>query len=633
MDQYATYCPEDNKLRLYIGRVPRDEYLKLRDEGWKALHKQREAGGGDFVATWTPSRRDTALEYGGGIILDEDMGPAERAADRAERFSGYRDKRTTEAVGHADNYDSQPSAHGFQSAAKAERAAQRHDRIADRACDSWSKAEYWQSRTEGVIRHALYKSEPGVRMGRIKELEKLLRKHNADVEKYRQRYANWQKIAAMEDPQKQTEAALKYCGFSDSGWSEYKHPRAVELPDGDYYKDKDDASLYSLLTHKTHPITGKEACDLYFSDHGEPKEDDSWSLHYKLRLAYEQQMLAAQGGMLEQCEIQVGGKLGGHLIIKVNKSQATGRVTSVSILGEKVGSGWHYKCHNIPGTEWAEHQMDTERIEPGEYTAPTPESLAELEKVKAAIKAGAPKTETISLINPTMDDARKLQAIWNEQNKKRYAHYTWHEHKDAEVLAITQAQYSQSSGGTYSPFATVIIDEFGCEFERSRKGSGSRCQIFKIRKRNGANYGADRVVVLTDKPQKPIPFKGIEAARAALPTIESMRPKLPQIAAEVRKPWNQEKDMKLLSDADYVGWVDVDRNDPGFTEAGAAALKAFEAEEQQRHEERIVRGRAYELADQKLHPENYPTEESKRSPCGDYCEANGISVQSELVLA
>ena len=46
----ATYCPEDNKLRLYVGRVPREEYLKLRAEGWTALHKQREAGGGDFVA-------------------------------------------------------------------------------------------------------------------------------------------------------------------------------------------------------------------------------------------------------------------------------------------------------------------------------------------------------------------------------------------------------------------------------------------------------------------------------------------------------------------------------------------------------------------------------------------------------
>jgi hypothetical protein len=81
----ATYCPEDNKLRLYVGRVPRPEYDALRAEGWTATPKQ----GCDFVATWTPEREDTALLYGDGIIDDEDQDPGERAAERAERFGGY----------------------------------------------------------------------------------------------------------------------------------------------------------------------------------------------------------------------------------------------------------------------------------------------------------------------------------------------------------------------------------------------------------------------------------------------------------------------------------------------------------------------------------------------------------------
>jgi hypothetical protein len=82
-EQTATYCPEDDKLRLYVGRVPREEYERLRAQGWQPLHKQRETGGGDFAAVWTPEREDTALEYAGGIIEDEDKGPAERAADRS----------------------------------------------------------------------------------------------------------------------------------------------------------------------------------------------------------------------------------------------------------------------------------------------------------------------------------------------------------------------------------------------------------------------------------------------------------------------------------------------------------------------------------------------------------------------
>ena len=77
----ATYCPEDNKLRLYVGRVPRPEYDALRAEGWTSTPKQ----GCDFVAHWTPERRDTAIAYGDGFIGDEDQSPA-GSADLATRF-------------------------------------------------------------------------------------------------------------------------------------------------------------------------------------------------------------------------------------------------------------------------------------------------------------------------------------------------------------------------------------------------------------------------------------------------------------------------------------------------------------------------------------------------------------------
>lgn len=75
----ATYSPEDNKLRLYVGRVPRDEYEKLRAQGWTSTPKQSC----DFVATWTPDRRDTCLEYA-EMIEDEDQSPEDRAADPAQ---------------------------------------------------------------------------------------------------------------------------------------------------------------------------------------------------------------------------------------------------------------------------------------------------------------------------------------------------------------------------------------------------------------------------------------------------------------------------------------------------------------------------------------------------------------------
>lgn len=176
----ATYCPEDDKLRLYCGRVPRDEYERLRAEGWVSTPKQSEAGKGEFAAVWTVARYQTALAYADdGIIDDEDAGPQERAADRAERFGAYRDKRTEEATAAADRYDAAPHVHGFQNQARADRAAARVDRIAGRACDAWSKAEYWTRRTAGVISNALYKATPAVRMGRIKEIESDLRRQEA----------------------------------------------------------------------------------------------------------------------------------------------------------------------------------------------------------------------------------------------------------------------------------------------------------------------------------------------------------------------------------------------------------------------------------------------------------------------
>lgn len=471
----ATYCPEDNKIRLYTGRVPREEYLRLKADGWKPLYKQREAGGGDFVATWTPSRYATALAYGEGVVLDEDMSPQDRAADRAERFSGYRDKRMDEATGHADRYDSQPAAHGYQSEARAERAAARHDRIGDRAVDAWDKAEYWQQRTAGVIAHALYKSTPGLRMGRINELEKLLRKSEADLSEYARKFNHWQKIAAMTDAEKQTEAAAEFVG-SVHMWGEYKHPRAEKT-----------GSLYFLMTGEN-PITGKEACDLWLADHGAPAEDTAWSRHYKLRLAYERQMLEAQGGRLEQKEIEIGGRLGGKLIVKVNRSSVTKRVKSVVILGPRVTS-WTYKAANIPGTEFAGYTMDTERLSPEAYAAPDEKSLAELAAYKAKIKAFNEKRETIPLINPTDEDAERLQAVWNKENGE-----------PKKVMRMTQALYSARSKGNYSHFETQGITGGGSPNNGSNYNRHSVFPfVAKVREYCGA------VIVITDKPQKAFP--------------------------------------------------------------------------------------------------------------------------------
>ena len=170
------------------------------------------------------------------------MGPEDRAADRAERFGEYRDKRTDEATGHADRFDAGPHVHGFQSQARADRSAARHDRIGTYAVDAWSKAEYWQRRTAGVISHALHVSSPGVRMGRIKTIEAELRKERAEIEKRAKIYRIWEKIRAIEDPEKQTRIALAFTG-STCQWAEYPHPLGPTA-----FSRDGESSLYSLLS-------------------------------------------------------------------------------------------------------------------------------------------------------------------------------------------------------------------------------------------------------------------------------------------------------------------------------------------------------------------------------------------------
>ena len=485
----ATYCPEDDKLRLYVGRVPRDEYEALRAEGWTSTPKQSEAGQGEFAATWTPARRDRALAYA-GIIEDEDAGPEERAADRAERFSGYRDKRLGEAGSHADRYDAGPHVHGYQSFARAVRAADRHDRTATRAVDAWDKAEYWTSRTAGVISNALYKSSPSVRMGRIKELE--------------------------------------------------------------------------LLENRLKDRTDTRGTD--------------WLEHTRLRLAYENQMLEAVGGRAACVEMEVGGWIDGTQILKINRSTVTGNIVSVQVMGSR--SGYTKASGYTKRDTWAcEVTMNIERLASGSYRAPTDEERAAFTAAKKAKKAAAPKAEPCPLVNPTDTDAQRLQDMWNEAQRKKQEARGYDNFQASEVLRLTQAQYSAYSKGS-SHYETVTICETGGPHYIHREKL-TRLDVYKVRRANGGHFGkAPHVVVITDKPQKPIPWAAVEAARLKCPTVESMTPRIPEIQEAITNCHRTRSDETnaLLADARYVGWFYRDSSCQfGWTEKGAEASRAYRA--------------------------------------------------------
>jgi hypothetical protein len=488
VEHTATYSPEDNKLRLYAAhRLDAEDYAKVKAAGFKWAPKQEL-----FVAPkWTPEREDLLLEMC-GEIGDEDYSPEERAADRAERFSGYRDKRRDEAHGHADTYDAGPSAFGHQNRARAERQAARHDRNRGRAVSQWSKAEYWQARTAGVISHALFKSSAHVRRGRIIEIETRLR---AEVASY--------------TPADNPPSYIMQTAFDDTEPS--RHVWVGPKGRGGRWVKADRLDAIKAGSAR-------------------------WVAHYELRLTYERAMIAAEGGMVAEASIEVGGWFGRHQVLKVNKSVSTGRVVSVGVWGPHP-----YRTNADGSSKMGVQCINIERMGADAYRAPTDEEreafkVSQAER-KAEKKATTPKAA--SLINPTDEDAERLQSVWNAKAQDEFDRWrktpgAYGALKPSKVVRMTQAQYAARSKGSYGSCATAEVCENG---HMPRRWDGNVSAVnppvaFKVRWTHAMSEGgwtraAYRVIVITDKPQKSLPLDWtaitapvVEAATRVVPLRE-----------------------------------------------------------------------------------------------------------------
>jgi len=488
----ATYSPEDNKLRFYPDfRLDKEDYDRIKKAGFRWAPKQEL-----FVKPkWGPIAEDLMLEWCGSIE-DEDKSPEDRAADRAERFAMYRNKRRTEAEEHADNYDNGPAVHGYQSQKKADIAARRHDRQRVKAFTQWDKAEYWQQRTKGVISHALYKAKPAVRRTRILRIEADQRKNTKEMEKAQAIYAAWEKIRDEQDPEK----AFKLAEYhSNHVWGfEYKHPR----------HDRTN-SLWSLLVKDEDPITGHEAAEIFFAKYRPINEDSfimRYAKHYELRLSYERQMLEAEGGTAANVEMIAGGFIGKQQILKVNKSNVTGLVVSVSM----------YAPHPWDRTKPdVIRPINIQKLSRDAYRVPTEDELkafkaaqSENKTIRKAKNAGAPK-----LINPDKESAERLQALWNAKAKVIYDKHrsSWNkeDYKPTEIRELTQSQYSARSKGSYSHYGTIELKEDGHRKsvgrDRPDEDKKTSCKVRQCPASASFSHQADCVIVITDKPRKPLP--------------------------------------------------------------------------------------------------------------------------------
>jgi hypothetical protein len=109
------------------------------------------------------------------------------------------------------------------------------------------------------------------------------------------------------------------------------------------------------------------------------------------------------------------------------------------------------------------------------------------------------KKQTCSLINPTAEQAQKLQELWN-----LYSEGTKYGTK-SETLEMNQAIYSANSRGDYSKCSTISINSDGCRIWSSLSENNET--LCRVRIGSGCGlYSTDRVITLIDKPQKEIPI-------------------------------------------------------------------------------------------------------------------------------
>jgi hypothetical protein len=377
-DMSATYSPDDNKLRLSsLYRLDEQTFQRVKAAGFIWAPKQ-----GIFVAPmWTPARADLLIELCGGIG-DEDTSLCDRAEDRAERFEGYRERRTSDAEAaergvHALTANiplGQPILVGHHSERRARKDAERIESGLRKAVKMWDTADYWRRRAAGAVHHARYKERPDVRYRRIKGLEADRRRQEKRIEVAAQFMKLWQ--------------AQGLTSARAMAIANYDHVR-VPQPG----QTRVDDSLWGLL--RDEKLTAEVAAKTAVEHHTRQIDDAKrWLEHISNRISYERAMLGEDGNIpAARFAVEVGGEvlIDGKWCIVLRTNIKGGELVSVRATCPYSSRGW------VRGIE-----------EVRDYRPPTVDQAA---KAKAA-------TKLPSLCNYPGEGFREMtQAQWNRLPK------------------------------------------------------------------------------------------------------------------------------------------------------------------------------------------------------------------------
>lgn len=316
---YATYSPEDNKIRFTPNaRLSPEEYERAKKAGFAWAPRQKI-----FVCpAWRPAAEDLMIEWC-GEIGDEGTSLADRAAERAERFEEHAENRARDAIQAEKAVErisdgiplGQPILVGHHSERHARRDAKRIQDSMNRAVANWKTSEYWEQRAAAAKRHADYKADPGVRMRRIRGLEADLRK----MEKRAQQRADAAKLLEKASKLAEVNEAIveRVLGMIWSAIGDhFKEGRAAE----------DKRAFMAGLAER----------------YAKPSEHTTrWADHYRARIVFERAMLQDQNALVldaEKWDIVPGGRVFARdewwTVTKVTRG-AEKKIRSVTAANEK----------------------------------------------------------------------------------------------------------------------------------------------------------------------------------------------------------------------------------------------------------------------------------------------------------
>lgn len=476
-DHTATYDVEDDKLRIYYAyRLPEDQYQQLKTLGFQYAPKQE-----CFFAVWTPEREDMCLAMS-ETIEPEGSTLASRAEAKAQRLESHADNATKKAQMHhsaanriAERFaDGQPILVGHHSERKARRDQQKMQSNMARSVKFSEMVNYYEYKAKGALAHASRKNNGVTRANRIKTLLADLRAIQRSINDAYTHKASWEAMIARKDEPDFTENVTYLSGHH--GLS----PRGIY------------SQLYQGI------VTAMEVVENSIQMHSNTinrPQKYRWISHLLNRIGFETSQLGGAtrfSGELTPVILQAFLREQGADSPKVSKTTDGFLAVSGCPLPAHINADLS-KTLELDAEDWLDLMQGTGHT-----------VLVKERKVNPNKKTLPP------LINPTKEDAERLQALWNARQVERAKASQWAGTPvPREVESMSSEVYKRVSAGTYSKYSVKTLSECGHIVENIWQGGVYKpnfeafCRI-RVSSRNWNSYSPHSVVHIEDAAAKPL---------------------------------------------------------------------------------------------------------------------------------